>query len=459
MMRDSCHIAVLVFPFGSHATPMLNLVKGIAASAPENVKFSFFSTAESSKSIFPGSAAKCDGDFSNIKAYDVWDGVPEHHVFSGNAIFARIGMFLDATPGNFDKAMKEAEEDTGLKLSCLLTDAFLWFSADLAEKHGVPWVPFWTAGSCSLSAHLYTDEIRKLGATTEETVGMIPGFEGLSIDDVPREILLDNEQSPLSLLLHNMALNLPRANAVVVNSFEELDPAITLDLKPKLQNLLNVSPIPLIAAAAASRTEPKFAANHDDECIKWLKKQDETSVVYIGFGSSVITLPPHEMVALAEALETCKSPFLWSLRDRARKSLPAGFVNRTSGFGKLVSWAPQMEVLASGKVGVFVSHGGWNSVLESISFGVPMICRPFFGDHGLNSAMVENKWRAGLKVKDGVFTKNGTLNALELVLNGEKGKELKENVQLIKGLAIDAVKPNGSSMRNFQELLKVITMS
>ncbi|CAI9098568.1 OLC1v1035238C2 [Oldenlandia corymbosa var. corymbosa] len=453
-MRVSWHVAVFVFPFGSHATPLLNLVKRITASAPENVKFSILGTAESNRPIYSG--AKDDDEFTNIKAYNVSDGVPKDHVFTGNALLEQIGMFINATPGNFEKAMKEAEEDTGVKISCLLTDAFLWFAADLAQKIGVPWIPFWPAASCSLSAHLYTDDIRRLVAANGKRVEMIPGFEGLSINDMPREVLLDNEQSPLALLLHNMALNLPRATAVVVNSFEEIDPALTLDLKSKLQKVLKIIPTP--SMAAASKKTSSFRVYDNDECLEWLKKQDDASVVYIGFGSVCIP-PPDEMVGLAEALETCKTPFLWSLKDHARKSLPAGFVDRTSGYGKFVSWAPQMEVLASGKVGVFVSHGGWISILESISNGVPLICRPFFGDHGLNSAMVELKWRIGMRVKDGVFTKNGTINAIKLILDGEKeGKEIKENVKLLKGLATDAVKlPNGSSARNFQELLEVIT--
>ncbi|CAI9098567.1 OLC1v1035238C1 [Oldenlandia corymbosa var. corymbosa] len=413
-MRVSWHVAVFVFPFGSHATPLLNLVKRITASAPENVKFSILGTAESNRPIYSG--AKDDDEFTNIKAYNVSDGVPKDHVFTGNALLEQIGMFINATPGNFEKAMKEAEEDTGVKISCLLTDAFLWFAADLAQKIGVPWIPFWPAASCSLSAHLYTDDIRRLVAANGKRVEMIPGFEGLSINDMPREVLLDNEQSPLALLLHNMALNLPRATAVVVNSFEEIDPALTLDLKSKLQKVLKIIPTP--SMAAASKKTSSFRVYDNDECLEWLKKQDDASVVYIGFGSVCIP-PPDEMVGLAEALETCKTPFLWSLKDHARKSLPAGFVDRTSGYGK-----------------------------------------PFFGDHGLNSAMVELKWRIGMRVKDGVFTKNGTINAIKLILDGEKeGKEIKENVKLLKGLATDAVKlPNGSSARNFQELLEPTTI-
>ncbi|CAI9098557.1 OLC1v1035226C1 [Oldenlandia corymbosa var. corymbosa] len=454
-MPASRHIAVLAFPFGTHAAPLLHLIKRIAASAPEDVIFSFFGSSESNKSIFSG--GKGDEEFANIEAYEVWDGVPKDHVFKGNPHFEQIGLFINATPGNFEKAMKEAEEETGVKISCLLTDAFLWFSADLAEKHGVPWIPFWTAASCALSAHLYTDDIRRLLSTNEQTVGMIPGFDGLSIKDMPKEVLMDNNQSPLALLIYNMALHLPRATVVVVNSFEEIDPAITLDLKSKLKKFLNVGPLPLMAESSKKTIDS--SADHNDECLEWLKKQDDSSVVYISFGS-VITPPPHEMVALAEALESWKGPFLWSLRDHARKNLPDGFIDRTTGNGKFVSWAPQKEVLQSGKVGVFVTHCGWNSILESISYGVPLICRPFFGDQVLNSAMVEDKWKIGLRVKDGVFTKDGTVSAIEVILSSEKGKQIRENVQVLKGKAIDAVQvPNGSSVRNFQDLLELVAMS
>lgn len=450
MSTSSSHIAVFTFPFGTHAAPLLDLVRRLAALAP-HVKFSFFGTSESNSSIFSGSKP-CE--FDNIKPYNIWDGIPDGHVLTGNKHLEAVGLFIKATPDNFVKVLEEAEEDVGIKISCLLTDAFLWFACDLAEKIGVPWVPFWTAASCSLSAHLYTDEIRSLVAATEErdqTLELIPGLQGIRINDLPNEVLMDNQESPLAHMLYNMALKLQRTAAVVINSFEEIDPAITTDLKSKFKKFLNVGPSPLISTSKKSTS-----TDENDECLSWLGKRDSASVVYISFGT-VMCPPPDEMVALAESLEAIKVPFLWSLRDHARKLLPDGFIDRASkNHGKFVAWAPQVQVLAHSAVGVFVTHCGWNSILESISFGVPMICRPYFGDQKLNSCMVQDRWRIGLKIEGGVFTKNGTINAIQHILSSDKGKAIRENVQELRLKALDAVKPNGSSTRNVEELLEVV---
>nr|XP_027067339.1 LOW QUALITY PROTEIN: anthocyanidin 3-O-glucosyltransferase 7-like [Coffea arabica]XP_027071571.1 LOW QUALITY PROTEIN: anthocyanidin 3-O-glucosyltransferase 7-like [Coffea arabica] len=261
---------------------------------------------------------------------------------------------------------------------------------------------------------------------------------------------MDNQESPLAHMVYNMALNLQRATAVVINSFEEIDPAITTDPKSKFKKFLNVSSSPLISTSKKSTS-----TDENDECLSWLDKQDSASVVYISFGT-VMSPPLDEMVALAEALEALRFPFLWSLRDHARKLLPDGFIDRASkSHGKFVAWAPQVQVLAHSAIGVFVTHCGWNSILESISHGVPMICRPYFGDQKLNSWKVQDGWRIGLKIEGGVFTKNGTINAIQHILSSDKGKTIRENVQELRAKASDAVKPNGSSTRNFEELFQV----
>ena len=67
----------------------------------------------------------------------------------------------------------------------------------------------------------------------DQTLELIPGLQGIKINDLPNEVLMDNQESPLAHMVYNMALNLQRATAVVINSFEETDPAITTDLKSK----------------------------------------------------------------------------------------------------------------------------------------------------------------------------------------------------------------------------------
>ncbi|CAL5376567.1 unnamed protein product [Camellia sinensis] len=448
--QQHLHIGVLAFPFGTHAAPLLTLVRRLAAGEP-TLKFSFLSTAKSNRQTFSGAKAN---QFDNIKVFDVWDGVAEGDEFGGN-VHVAAGLFMKATPENFKRGMEAAAAGSGVKISCLLTDAFLWFAGDLAAEMEVPWVPYWTAGSCSLSIHFYTDLIRTtLGNVNtgileniDKTLKFIPGLSAVSVDDLPDGIILGNLESPIAQMLHNMGLKLPKAAAVVLNSFEELEPATAKDLKSKLQKVLHVGPSILSSPAPSDSDETG--------CLLWLDNQKPASVAYISFGT-ITTPPPNEVLALAETLVSSKVPFLWSLRDHSRHLFPKGFVENTVAFGKVVSWAPQLQVLAHPSVGVFVTHCGWNSILESITGGVPMICRPFFGDQTLNSRMVQDAWRIGVRVEGGVFTKSGTTSSLELVLSQEEGKKMRENIKVLKQNAIEAVGPNGSSSENFKDLLEVI---
>ena len=149
------HVAVLAFPFGTHTTPLFTITHRLASAAP-NTLFSFFSTAQNNTSLFSTSLPK----LPNIKVYNVSDGVPEGYVFVGRPL-ENIELFMKVAHENFRKGMEVAVAETGRKLSCLVTDAFLWFGKDMAEENGVAWVPFFISGSCPLSSHVYTDLIRE----------------------------------------------------------------------------------------------------------------------------------------------------------------------------------------------------------------------------------------------------------------------------------------------------------
>ncbi|KAF6162860.1 hypothetical protein GIB67_021009 [Kingdonia uniflora] len=445
------HVAVLAFPFGTHAAPLLHLVRKLA-SLDDLVIFSFFSTAKSNASIF-GHVRVAD---NNIRVYDIEDGVPEGYVFTGKHQ-EDIELFIKATPTNFKKGFEVAvEESGGRSINCILSDAFLWEVADVAEEMGVSWVPFWTAGASSISTHFYTDLIRKkveAGGQNgynkeEEPLDFIPGMSSLCIRDLQEGIVKGNLDSLFSRLLLQMGKMVPRATAVVLNSFEELDPLILDDLKEKFQQCLTVGPLNL--------TSPSAPDTGDNSCIKWLDDQKPASVAYISFGT-VMAPPPHELTALAQGLEASGVPFLWSIKDKLKVHLPDGFLARTKESGMVVPWVPQSQVLGHKSVGVFMTHGGWNSVLESITGGVPMICRPFFGDQRLNAGFVSSVWEIGIRATDGTLTKDGVTGDLDRMLSRKEGHFMREKVEALNEQANQAVSTEGSSTRNFNVLLELVT--
>ncbi|KAG2239313.1 hypothetical protein Bca4012_024058 [Brassica carinata] len=443
------HVAILAFPFGSHAGILLAVTRRLASASPTTL-FSFFSTSQSNSSLFPSDLP------SNIRVHDVADGIPEGYVFSGSP-HEPLELFLVAAPEIFRKAIASAESDVGKKVTCMLTDAFFWFASDMAAEMKAIWVAFWAGGANSLSAHIYTDLIRDTVCVNEEdgcmegTLGFISGMEKIRVKDTPEGVVFGNLDSVFSDTLHRMGLALPRADAVFLNSFEELENTLTNNLKSELKRYLNIGPLALLSST--SQTDTLVQDPHG--CLDWIKKQGTASVAYIGFGT-VATPPPGELLAIAEGLESRKVPFVWSLKEKNMVQLPKGFLERTREQGIVVPWAPQVELLKHEAMGVFVSHAGWNSVLESVSGGVPMICRPFFGDHRLNGRAVEAVWEIGVTLIDGVFTRDGFEKCLDRVLVQDDGKKMKSNAKKLREQAHKAVSENGSSVENFKRLLDAV---
>lgn len=275
----------------------------------------------------------------------------------------------------------------------------------------------------------------------DQKLDFLPGMSTIRATDLPHEFF--NLDQPFSRLLYNMSLALPRAAAVIINSFTGMDPIIETDLESRLQKVLYIVP-------------PQTAPSHDEnDCLAWLGTQGTASVAYISFGT-MLTPPPSELGALAEALEEKQIPYLWSFRDNTKRHLLQHFFERTSSIGKVVEWAPQVQVLAHSSVGLFITHAGWNSVVESMMAGVPMICRPFFGDQMINTRRVAEDWRIGVALEAGVFTKSTTIAALDLVMFKESEK-MRENIARLGECGRTALAQNGTSTQNFNSLITIVT--
>ncbi|KAL2921492.1 Anthocyanidin 3-O-glucosyltransferase 2 [Bienertia sinuspersici] len=449
------HIAVFAFPFGSHGTPLLNMTRSLASSSSpqNNVHFSFFSTPNSIKSLFP-KCSKNDLEFpNNIRCYEIWDGKPKEYIFKGNPL-EEIELFLDAAtrPGALKEVVEKAEEEVGVKVKCVMGDAFLWFLGDLAKEMEVPWISCWLSGEHALSLHVYTDVIRQRFGTQgvegreEETLDFIPGLKKVRVKDLQEGIVTGNLDSIISKMLHKMSQVLLNANAVCISCCEELDPDLITDLKSKFSKVYTIGPLNLVM--------PPSKVVDTYNCLSWLDKQKANSVVYVSFGSAA-TPTPNELFALAEALQASGFKFLWSIKDQLKVHFPHDFLDKNRENGMVVPWAPQIEVLAHEAVGVFITHFGYNSMTESIAAEVPMIGRPFFGDHSLNGRLVEAVWEIGIQVEGGVFTKQGILKSLHQILSSDEGKKMKENIKSLKELVNKGVAPNGSSNKNFKLLLEL----
>nr|BBK15471.1 UDP-glycosyltransferase [Polygala tenuifolia] len=451
LQLEKKHVLVLAFPFSSHPGVLLNLVVKLAHAAP-NVDFSFLSTQSTNQALFSNPEIPL-----NIRPFNISDGIPDGHVLPSDHPVERVNLFLKSSLSIFQKGIEIAVAETGHAATCVFNDAFVACAKQLAEELHVPWIPIWSPLSCALYAHMYTGQINEHFMDNvhneKNTIDFISGLSSMRREDLPDAALSGSGEQLFFKTLHEMGKDITKATALVMNFYDELNPPeFSEDIKSKFRSVLNVGffnlslPLPPLPPSDTDQTG----------CLTWLDKQSSKSVVYLSFGN-VVTPPNNEILAMADALEESGIPFLWSIKDNVKDMLPKGFLDRTSTQGKLVPWAPQTQILAHKSIAVFVTHCGCNSVFESLTNGVPLICRPFFGDHGMTGRMVQDVWKIGIIIEGRVFSKKGLLKSLNLILAQEEGKKLRENGLALKKIVEAAASSDGSATRDFKTLVQMIT--
>ncbi|CAL5035349.1 unnamed protein product [Urochloa decumbens] len=259
-----------------------------------------------------------------------------------------------------------------------------------------------------------------------------------------------------------------RDNSGSEHPLDELEPAGLRMLRRALGvPVLPIGPLLCVPTRHVSHRDPD---TDSDSIIRWLDARDRSSVLYISFGSQN-SLRPEQMMELAAALEITCRPFVWAFRppitfdyDDSDKWLPEGFEERARAGdrGLLVrGWVPQLRILAHASTGAFLSHCGWNSVLESAAHSVPVIGWPLQGDQFFNCKMLEEEWGTCLEaargnMKGSLAVKRARLaEAVEAVLGGtEKGAEMRRRargIQELIGRAQTTQDNGGSSAQTLEE--------
>ena len=241
------------------------------------------------------------------------------------------------------------------------------------------------------------------------------------------------------LLLVNQILKVP--NWVLCNWFHELDPSSN----SLLQNIISVGPL----VANNGKSIGNFLSG-DLTCLPWLDRQAPGSVIYIAFGSTS-KFGQQQFHELALGLELIGKPFIWAVRqdfiDGISTEYPDGFLDRVTNLGKIVKWAPQEKVLAHPSIACYMNHCGWNSTMESINMGIPMLCWPYFADKFWNKSCVCYGWKVGIEInpdESGMVTRHEIKRKVGKLLSDEG---IKANALKLKELAQNNALEGGSSKK------------
>ncbi|XP_027335282.1 hydroquinone glucosyltransferase-like [Abrus precatorius] len=290
----------------------------------------------------------------------------------------------------------------------------------------------------------------------------IPGCVPIHGRDLPKPV--QDRTSQVYELFLQRCKQLHLADGVLVNSFRGIEAGPIRALTEEGYGYPSVYPIgPVIQKGSGD-------VRNGCECLRWLENQVTNSVLYISFGSGG-TLPQDQLNELALGLEISGKKFLWVLRapsrsansayldsetDDSSRFLPCGFIERTKEQGLVVpSWAPQVQVLSHSAIGGFLSHCGWNSTLESVMNGVPLIAWPLFAEQGMNAVLLTEGLKVALRPKadeNGLVERGEVAKVVRRLLEGEEGREIGKRMQNLKDTALKTLQEEGSRTKTLVQL-------
>ncbi|KAF3671664.1 putative UDP-glucose flavonoid 3-O-glucosyltransferase 3 [Capsicum annuum] len=364
------------------------------------------------------------------------------------------------------------------RLAGFVLDMFCTSMKDVANEFNIPTYIFFTSSAGFLALCFHFESLKKehhidtskYRDSDEELA--IPGFK----NPYPAKLLprLATDQTVVTTMFFDLFTRFKETKGIIVNTFAELEPFA-------LQSLSAPQIYPVGPAVNLKEEGHVRNSQSETESIKkWLDEQPESSVVFLCFGS-MGSFDTQQIKEIAVALECSGHRFLWSLRRPPPKGklelpsnyedfqqvLPQGFIERTNGVGKVIGWAPQVAILSHPAVGGFVSHCGWNSVLESLCFGVPIAAWPMYAEQQLNAFELVQELELTVEIRmdyfkdfhgkdehvDIVGAKEIESGIRQLMAGGDEN-EIRIKAKEMKEKSSAAMKEGGSSYASLGLLIK-----
>ncbi|TXG65858.1 hypothetical protein EZV62_007133 [Acer yangbiense] len=392
-------------------------------------------------------------------------------------------------------------------VTCIVSDCIMSFTLIASQELNIRNVLLWTASACGFMGYLqYRSLIEKgliplkagsvtyVGANCDfeldllkipgvnclhdfymsyltngylnTVIDWIPGMEGIRLKDLPTFIRTTDADDIMLNFAIGEVENARNASALLFNTIDDLENEVLEALSPTYPPIFTIGPLQLlldqIPHEDALSSIKSNLWKEQGGCFEWLDTKEPKSVVYVNFGS-VTVMTDEQLVEFAWGLANSKVTFLWVIRPDLiigeSAILPPEFVFETEKRGLVSSWCPQEQVLSHPAIGGFLTHSGWNSTMESLCGGVPMLYWPFFAEQQTNCWFCKNKWGVGMEIES--EAKRDEIERLVRELKqGEKGKEMKKKAMEWKLLAEKATTgPNSSSYLNLETMIKQVLLS
>ncbi|KAL2469456.1 UDP-glycosyltransferase 75D1 [Abeliophyllum distichum] len=451
------HYLILFFPVQSHINPSLQLAKNLAGSGAKVTLVTTNRGLKQMKSL-PTLKGLSYASFSNENDDD----------YQSSSGFSSYVASLRSIGSQKLMRLMEKFSDDGEPVTLLVYSILLPWVAAVARELQVPSAFLFIQCATAFTIyHRFFNSQDGIHGRMDPSVSikLLQSLPLFSFSDLPSFLLPD---SPLSgfmipvLQEHIQVLEQDPRSFVLVNTFEELEQESFKDIAN--MNIIAVGPlIPLAFCDGSDLTDKSFGGDlfsKSEDYVQWLDTKPKCSVIYVSFGS-VAVIKKEQKEEILHALVESGRPFLWVLRssNSEEEEVHKTMKNGVKGDGIIVPWCSQVEVLSHQSIGCFVTHCGWNSTLESLVSGVPLVCCPQFSDQTTNAKMVEEVWGTGVRAKaneESIVERGEIKKCLDILTGDEdRGKRIRENAVKWRGLAIEAVKEGGSTYNNLKKILEI----
>lgn len=460
------HVFLVSFPGQGHFNPLLRFSKLLASrgllatlSAPELI----------------GKGIREANNIVDDQLTPVGDGFIRFEFFDDKSAALETDAPFDVYLNHLEvigrqklPQMLKKHEEQGRPVSCLIVNPFLPWVSDVAENLNIPSATLWIQSCASFSLYYYYhNNLLPFPSETEPEIDVqLPGGSTLPLlkyDEIPSFLHPSSPYKFLATAALGQFKNLSKNFCVLMDTFLELE----REEIESISKLCSVKPIgPLFKATRDYSNTITGDMIKASECKEWLDSKPPSSVVYISFGS-VVFLKQEQVTEIAHGLLNSGVSFLWVIRPPPNKSrpphvLPEGFLEKVGDNGKIVQWSPQEQVLAHQSIACFVTHCGWNSTLEAISSGVPVVAFPQWGDQVTDAKYLVDVFKVGVRMCRGeaenkIVQREDVEKCLREATSGPKAEEIRENACRWKKKAEEAVAKGGSSDKNILEFLDEIT--
>ncbi|XP_031486526.1 UDP-glycosyltransferase 76B1-like [Nymphaea colorata] len=438
------HLALFPFPLQGHITPMLQLAHLLHSRG-------FSITIVHARYNAPDHTKHPQFRFEPFA-----DGI-EPDQFGAMGILEMLSTIVDSLKQPFRSVMGRIQSGQN-RVDCVVSDALAYFSRAVAQELGLPWLVFRTSSPTSFMFFAAFPSLRQMGyipVQDSELESVIKEKPPFRVKDLP--LVKTGESESFFQFIGEMVEATKKSSALVLNSMDKLE-------QPTLDSLRSEIPAPIYVLGPLcnyASGDSGSLIRQDRSCLSWLDKQASGTVMYVSIGS-VARMDAANLTQMAQGLRDSRQPFLWVIRPGLVRSedsvqLLDQFVEESQDMGRVVKWAPQSEVLAHPAVGGFMTHCGWNSTLECICAGKPMICWPAYGDQMVNARLVCQVWSNGVEMGEKLESEKMKNSIKELLMGEEKGKKMREKARLLQQLVLESMKTGGSSYESTSRFIDHIS--